>query len=67
MLIIIDTLFCIVRFETELLYHFENFRLSRDRILANNQSLILTYRLILFEPPMFADVFGCKASFRIRI
>lgn len=36
MLIIIYALLCIVRFETELLYHFKDFWLCGYRILADN-------------------------------
>ena len=67
MFIIIDALLCIVSLESKLLDHFKDFLFGWDRILANDQSLVLTDRLILLEPPMPANVFCGKASVRVSV
>lgn len=66
-LIIINTLLGIVGLESELLNHLKDFGLCRDRILANNQALILANGLVLLKPTMLADVFCCESSVRVCI
>lgn len=67
MLIVIKTLLSIIRFKTKLLKHFYYFRFYWNSILAHDQTLVITNRLMLIEPFVFLDIVSCISFIRISI
>lgn len=66
-LIIINALLGVVGLEPELLDHLQDLGLGRDRVLPDDQSLVLADRLVLLEPPVPPDVHRRETGLRVRV